>query len=397
VSPAHRPGPRRVLYVHHNPDLYGSSRSLLRLVSGLDPERFVATAVLPAEGAVPERLRAMGVEVLIEPGLAVVERSGLRPPLGPPLFALRLLGSARRLRRLVRKAAADVVHANTGVVVASGPAARSAGVPHVWHVRDWFGEFPLLWALHRRLMRATSQAIIAVSEGAAAQFPDRRGLEVIHNGLPPDEYRADPDLGQRFREGRGLGEELVIGCVGRVKLGRKGQEVLVRALAALRGAGARPRLLLVGAPFRGNERHLEDLQQLVSSLGLQAATLFTGELEDPRPAYAAMDVFVLPSGEPEPFAGVVLEAMSMELPVVATATGGSPEQVEEGVTGHLVPPGDPRALAAALAPLLGDAGRRRAMGRAGRERLLREFPLSATVRAIQAVYARVSSPAPGRS
>jgi glycosyltransferase involved in cell wall biosynthesis len=68
--------------------------------------------------------------------------------------------------------------------------------------------------------------------------------------------------------------------------------------------------------------------------------VLTGELADPKPAYAAMDVFVLPSAQPEPFGGVVLEAMAMRRPVVATAIGGSVDQVVDGETGFLVPPGD---------------------------------------------------------
>ena len=81
-----------------------------------------------------------------------------------------------------------------------------------------------------------------------------------------------------------------------------------------------------------------------------------------------MDLFVLPSAQPEPFGGVVMEAMGMGLPVIATQIGGSLEQVADGVTGYLVPPSDPLALADRLEPLLRNADLRAAMGNAGRLR-----------------------------
>ncbi len=140
-----------------------------------------------------------------------------------------------------------------------------------------------------------------------------------------------------------IGEnDLVTGCVGRIKWGRKGQEHLIQAAHLLKTRGIISKILIVGSPFPGNEIHLERLKELARELDVEDQIIFTGEVADAKPAYASMDIFVLPSAYPEPFGGVVMEAMSMGLPVIATNLGGSLDQVVEGVTGFLVPPADPK-------------------------------------------------------
>lgn len=121
-------------------------------------------------------------------------------------------------------------------------------------------------------------------------------------------------------------------------------------------------------------------------LGLGDDVVFTGELADTRPAYAAMDIFVLPSAQPEPFGGVVMEAMCMGLPVIATNIGGSVEQVADGETGFLIPAGDVGALADKLELLLRDADLRKRFGEAGRRRVAERFTLEGMVEKITRVY-----------
>ena len=99
-----------------------------------------------------------------------------------------------------------------------------------------------------------------------------------------------------------------------------------------------------------------------------------------------MDVFVLPSAQPEPFGGVVMEAMCRGLPVIATNIGGSVQQVADGETGFLVPPGDAAALAEKLELLLRDAALRQRFGAAGSRRIEECFDLKKMVESIEGVY-----------
>jgi glycosyltransferase involved in cell wall biosynthesis len=174
--------------------------------------------------------------------------------------------------------------------------------------------------------------------------------------------------------------------VGRIKFQRKGQDIFLKALALMKERGRSVAGLVVGAPYHANEGELDRLQNLARDLGIERDIVMTGEVEDTRPAYAAMDVSVLPSALPEPFGGVVLESMGMKLPVVATNIGGTPEQIENGVTGYLVKPGDAQELAAALIRLQDDPALAKTMGEVGYERLSRFFDWQQTTKVIAQLY-----------
>ena len=379
----------RVLYVHNSADIYGASRSLLRLLPEMQRRGYVPQVVLPQDGPLEPHLRELGVSVTVDPSLAVIDRALVKSP-RLLLFFLRFPISVLRLRRLIARERISLVHTNTGVMPAPALAARLAGVPHIWHIRDSFLEFRALWKGYRRYIIGLSDQIIAVSRPIAAQFEDAQNVTVIHNGIPLNEFPESPnEIGEHFRQTHGLGAGPVVGCVGRIKLVRKGQEVLLQAAALLKKRRVRAKYLIVGAPWPGNEAHLERLRQIIAELHLEEDVVFTGELADVKPAYAAMDVFVLPSVQPEPFGGVVLEAMAMRRPVIATAIGGSIDQVVDGQTGFLVTPGDPEALADKLALLIQDAALRQRMGAAGRERLVQCFSVDSMANKIEHVYLTV--------
>lgn len=376
----------RILYVHNNADMYGASRSLVRLLHALNKQRFEPVVLLPLEGPLTLQLRGMGIKVLIFPQLSVITRE-IFHSWRLPFFVLNIPSTVLRLRRLIKLERVALVHTNSGVILSSSVAARLAGVAHVWHIREWFQEFNSFWRFHEFWISLFSDRIITVSKAIAAQFSNQAKVSVIHDGYDIEEFRlGDPQVGAVFRRRYGLDDSLIIGCVGRIKLQRKGQEVLLRAAGLLKQRGIQAKYLIVGAPFPGNEVHLEALHAMVQEYDLGADVVFTGELADPRPAYAAMDIFVLPSAQPEPFGGVVMEAMGMGLPVVATNLGGSVEQVVDGETGYLVPPSDPAALAENLKILLEDEILRKRLGEIGRHRIEKNFTLDAMVEKIVQIY-----------
>ena len=376
----------RILYIHNSADIYGASRSLVRLLRTLDRARFEPLVLLPADGPLAEQVRGAGVRVIVNSTLSVIDRAVFKSWRLLP-FLLNIPRSVLGIRAILKREHIDLVHTNTGVILSPGPAAWLAGVPHVWHIRDWFQEFAGFWRFYEKWMRAFSTRIVAVSGPIAGQFTDRAKVRVIHNGFDAAEFApGDADAGAAFRGKYSLGAGLVVGCVGRIKLQRKGQEVLLRAAGLLRQRGVRAKWLVVGAPFPGNESHLEALHEIVREHDLDGDVIFTGELADPRPAYAAMSIFVLPSAQPEPFGGVVMEAMCMGLPVIATNIGGSTEQVADGESGWLVPPNDPAALADKLETLLRDEMLRKSFGEVAQRRIAEKFTLNGMVEKIVRVY-----------
>jgi glycosyltransferase involved in cell wall biosynthesis len=377
----------KILLVHNSGDIYGASRSLLRLAQRLDHSRFTPLVLLPERGPLQNLLADSGIEVLIFPRLRVITRPILRSPSLLP-WLLGFTPSAQALARIARERNIDLIHTNTGVICNSALAARFAGIPHIWHIRDWFQEFGPLWKPYSRYILALSKKVLCVSRAIAGQFPPSPKIEVLNNGIDLSEFPPiTTDERHASRHAHGFtSDDLVVGTVGRIKFHRKGQETLLQTAAQLQAEGKKIKVLLTGGPAPGAEDHFHRMHRLAADLGIAENVVFTGELANTRPSYAAMDIFVLPSAQPEPFGGVVMEAMSLGLPVIGTNIGGTPDQIAEGETGFLIPPSDPKALAQALARLIENPRLRESMGRASRTRIETRFPISETIRNIETHY-----------
>lgn len=222
-----------------------------------------------------------------------------------------------------------------------------------------------------RFVAARTDAFIAVNrtlEGAfKSLFPGARVARVAQGIEGPSEAAALPGAP-------------VVGMVARFDK-VKGHEVLLDAAARLKGAvpGLRVRCA-------GEGRLLERLRWQLKPAGLEGVVEFPGRVADKWAFMSACRVGVVPSLGSEAVSRAALEWMSLGRPVVASSVGGLPDIVEDGVTGLLVPPGDAKALAEALASLLGDPRKAEALGRAGRARWENEFGLTTFYEETQRVY-----------
>jgi glycosyltransferase involved in cell wall biosynthesis len=201
---------------------------------------------------------------------------------------------------------------------------------------------------------------------------------------------VEPDRVEAFRKKFNLRGHTLVAVVGRIKKERKGQETFLQAAALVGPRHPDVRFLLIGSPFPGNEAHLQAMIDLVRALELQQEVVFTGDVEDIKAAISALDVLVLPSGQLEPFSGTVLEGMAFSKPVIGTRIGGTVEQVEDGVTGLLVPPGDPTGMAEAMCRLVDSPALRERMGKAGRKRFLEKFEFEPFYANLLGLYREVS-------
>jgi glycosyltransferase involved in cell wall biosynthesis len=212
----------------------------------------------------------------------------------------------------------------------------------------------------------------------AAGVPPERCL-LVENGIDVREFcrQGNPGAARR-REGIPDGC-LVIGAVGRLSP-EKGFDLLIRAVAQLRGQGFDLHLVIVG---EGEER--PRLESLVRELGLEQSVRLLGYRANLRPVYEAMDVFALSSLR-EGLPNVLLEAMALEVPVVATRIAGVPRLIADGTNGLLVGPGSVDELTAGIARLLPDAALRRRLAQAGRETIETRFSFASRMEKIRALY-----------
>lgn len=384
----------RVLFVHSGSDLYGASRSLLRLSSRLISDGASVIAVLPDQGPLCGALSEKGVRVVIHPDLAILERAKLKSLFGFIKLVMDFFSSLGTMRKQIIEVKPHLVHTITSVVLSSGVAATISGVPHIQHVRESFGEFGHLWRLYQYFLAIFSTQIVCVSTPIANQFGHRlrvRKVTVIHNGFPRSEFEGiDQKRIRTFKEKFHLAQAShLIGVIGRIKYLRKGQEYFVMASARLRSRFPQARFLCIGSPFPGNESHLSNLLVLIEEQDVEGYVLCIGDVDDVKAAIASMDVVVMSSVQPEPFAGVVIEAMALGRPAVATATGGSLEQVVDGVSGFLIEPGNPDSMAEAIEKLLVSPDLARKFGQNGRQRFLERFEFEPFYQKILTLYEKV--------
>ena len=329
--------------------------------------------MLAEDGPLREDLAAAGVEVHVRP-LAVLRRS-LMSPAGMARVAAAFGADAGGLGRLARTRGVRVVHTNTSVTLGGAAAARIAGVPHVWHVREIYAGFERWWPAYRRLL-LTADALPCVSEAVAAQF-HHGPVRVLRDGLA---VRHEPAPRAQARAALGLPEDArAYAVLGRISTW-KGQDVLIRAVAELPDALA----LVCGTPWPGEERRERELRELAARLGAGDRVRFLGFRDDLDVVLGAADAVVVPSTQPDPLPNAALEAAAAGRCVVAAAHGGLPEIVRDGETGVLVPPGDAGALAGALASL--DPNTAARYGAAAAADVRRRFAPEALVAGVQALY-----------
>jgi glycosyltransferase involved in cell wall biosynthesis len=292
-----------------------------------------------------------------------------------PLGLLELL-------RLLRQVHPDLVHVNSAKAAALGRlAAWLAGVPiRVYTVHGWAflahrGLVAVAYRWVERALRPLTTVTVCVSEnerraGLAARACDEETTIVIRNGVSPRSVGGAE---------RGSAPRRLV-MVGRLQA-PKDPITLVRALGLVRGPDYEA--LLVGD---GPERAL--VEEEIARLGIGSAVRLLGERTDVPELLAEADVFVL-STRSEGLPLSVLEAMAAGLPVIASNVGGIPELVLDGVSGVLVPPGDPGALAEAIERLLEDPSLALRLGEAARRRVAESFELKSVQEAHLALYRRM--------
>jgi glycosyltransferase involved in cell wall biosynthesis len=357
----------------------GAERLALLIATRLDPERFESILCV-------SRFPSRRSERLTEPDLRALEVLRDARVRFLPLKRRRKLELAPwvRLGRFLRRERVDVLHTHKfGSNVWGALTGAAVRVPvlvaheHTWSYR---GE-PLRRFLDRELIARAADRFVAVSREDQRRMSEVEHIDpartvFIPNGVLPLPAASGKDV--RAELGIAADAE-VLGIVGLLRP-HKAHEVLLAALALL--AGERPKLALLVV---GGGPEQEYLERAARAFGVESRTRFLGDRADVPDLLGAFDLAVCCSDfEGSPLS--VMEYMDAGLPIVASAVGGVPDLIEDGVHGLLVAPRDPRALADAIVELLSDPQRARAMGARARERRAAEFDIELQVRRLEALY-----------
>ena len=368
--------PLRILHVLQAATIGGAQRRIWETSRLIPPERAsVEVALLTARGRLSAELEAMGLRchVLDIRGAADVPRAAVR------------------LVAIMRRGRFDVVHTHLLHSSAAGlAAALLAGVPVRVMTRGQVHVARTGSFLDRslsRLSNALAQRIFTV--GA-----DVRDAIVREEGVPPKRVEVIPN-GVDVAYLRSLAGErashdgFVMGTVARLHP-QKGYDIAIDAVKALADAGVAVRYEIVGeGPLRGR------LEEQAARLGVADRVDLVGFVRNPFPRELGWDLYLHPSND-EGLSNAILEAMALGRPIVATDVTGAREQIVDGESGLIVPPGDPGAMARAVRRLRDDPSLAARFGDAAVERVERLFDLRRSAERYMEAYAQLLARAPRR-
>ena len=327
----------------------GAQQCLVDVIAGVLARGWKAVVMLPGDGVLGERIRAMGVEVL--PVACGPYSSGHKT-------LQDLIRFVRDMATATGQIAACRRNHNPGVVYVNGPrlipAAVLAGGPGqvVFHCHSLLSPRYLEWitALPLRSAKARVIASSRFVAGPLLRHIPSDQLQVIYNGVPQSPERAPRDEGFR------------IGVIGRIAQ-EKGQDLFVKAAHILHKRIPKCSFVICGAPLFSDSGYDAEVRRLAAGLPVK----FTGWLKDIGPELAGLDLLVIPSSPVDATPRVILEAFAAKVPVVAFANEGFRELIKDGRTGFLTDTRTPEALAETIERALKSSSRDEVAGAAFRE------------------------------
>jgi glycosyltransferase involved in cell wall biosynthesis len=365
-----------ILALHVVSDMYGSSKVLLQTVTALKQKGHNVCVVVSEEGPLTTALQKAGIQTKII-RLGILRRRYFNF-LGIINRAFVLTRAFFALKKLCKVQQIDLIYTNTAPVVIGGLLAKFAGIKNVWHLHEILEKESFMHRFFGKLINATASKVIVVSNAVYnnwAGIIDARKMVTVYNGYNADNLVQANDAAPITNLRQHLGVSLdtvIVGMVGRIN-NIKGQPYFIQIAAAAKAAGLNCHFVMIGDAYTGYEYLYKSLEQQIQNLGLQ--DMVTNLYYQPNAASLIqdLDIFVLPSIKPDSFPVVVLEAMAAGKPVLATAQGGALEQIDDCVTGLLVPVNDAKTATEKLGVLVNSSFIRTKMGEAGKQKLQTQF------------------------
>jgi glycosyltransferase involved in cell wall biosynthesis len=243
-----------------------------------------------------------------------------------------------------------------------------------------------------RLAGIISKRIVAVSEACRRNLlkahinPSK--IVTIYTGIDPTKFNELKGKSAIQKE-LGIQEhDRMIGLIGQ-PIPEKGHRYFIEAASHIVQDFPNAKFLIVGYLF--DSLYQKELNSMVENLKLKEKVIFTGWRDDIPSIVSSLDILAHARITPEPAALVLMEAMSVAKPVVGTSTGGTPELIQDGVNGYLVPPKDAKAMAEAILSLLKDPQKAKSMGRAGQRRFNSFLTLEKHIQEIEKLYEEILS------
>lgn len=381
---------KTVLYLNHSSQMSGAEASLHALLKGLRQidapfEPFVA---LPGDGPFATELREENWNVSFAPLRRLQRPRGIIDGMASLLHVLQ---TAPHICRLVDKSGAALIHSNsTTAHLVGGVAAERTNRPALWHCRD-------LISLDRIAPQLASKAtrVVAISACVASQLEKdgvpHEKIVVIYNGLDPEQWR--PNVDSQLRETLSVpNDTFIFGIVGQLVPWKNHVDFIEAAAKVMQQDGMENvRFVSIGGDLFGEHSdYISELRSLVKKHDLTEHFNFIPRQNDAVDAISALDCLVHPASD-EPFGRVLMEAMALEIPVIAVSENGPLEIVTHGHDGLLVKPHSPDELATEMTRVFRDAELRKHLGENGRATVQEKFHIAEHASRIEELYREYTS------
>lgn len=386
----------RILYLEHNIDgtVGGSHICLLDICNHLDKSRFQAVVCFFEENSLLDKFRQTGAEIIFHEPPTAWRGYKFLPRLANRLLAIpinvinTLILRTGKWIELLKQHRIDLVHINNacGFDHDLMLACRLKGVPCVIHERG----IQTIIDFRSRYFANHSDGIIAISDAVGSNLKhfgirDDKIIR-INDSIDPERLRIEAMPGIiRERFNIPLNSRL-IGIVGNIKPW-KGQIHVVKAVGLLANRYKDLHCLLVGNV--ADRQYADEIKHIADNMGATDKIHFTGYQEKPTEIMNAMDIVIHASIEPEPFGIVLLEAMSISKPLIATAHGAPLEIVVDGETGFLTEPGDASSLAEKIVYLLENPDAAERISANAHQRLLDNYTIEHAIGKIETRYEKL--------
>jgi glycosyltransferase involved in cell wall biosynthesis len=361
--------------------MYGSSKVLLQAVTALKAHGHKVCVVVSEKGPLTDSLELEGIETKII-RLGILRRRYLNV-LGLLNRAGVLARAFFSLKKLCKQNQIDIIYTNTAPVIIGGMLSKFTGIKNVWHLHEILEPSSFMHRFFGWIINATAQKVIVVSDAVYNNWAGRiyaSKMVKVYNGFEASDINVDVNVGANasadLRDQLNLNNNTVlVGMVGRVNL-IKGQFYFIHIAAAAKAAGLNCHFVMIGDAYKGYEYLYPQLESQIDALGLQSSITNLYYQPNAEALIQQLDIFVLPSIKPDSFPVVILEAMAAGKPVIATNQGGAQEQIDNCVSGFLVPVNDATIAAQKLGVLVNNPDMRTQMGQAGAKKLQEQFSLA---------------------
>lgn len=360
---------KNILFLHSSSELYGSDRSLLNIIKGLNKEKYKINVILPCEGELVKEIKKVNnVEVTIK-NIAVLRRKNLSIK-GLIKYFIDFIKSYIFLKKFIKTNKIDLVYTNTSVIFIGGIVAKHLHIKSIWHIREIITN-KYENKIISYIINKYSDLIIANSTNTLNSLNiDKSKGRVIYNSIIPSKNIKNIKH-----------NNFIVGMAGRINRW-KGQKLFVDALEIIVKKDTEIVFEIAGEVYKGEEHIKDDLIQYIKEKNLQERITLLGQIENMEDFYNHLDIFVLPSIKPEPFGLVILEAMQYGVPVVATNHGGPTEIIKNGDNGILFEHNKPNELSDAILKIKNDKQFKEKLSKNGQKRF-NEFSLQNMIKELE--------------